>query len=640
MVFLVTALFPQMGWAASFVIQPKQSQLGLSCTGSATVYIHTGSQPVNAADMVIAYDASMVDKVRITPGSFFETYADQFVGSGRIRLTGFSITKNSSGSGVFATLHYTAVKTGTAPFTIQFLGPYVTTDSNIASAQTSDDVLTSVTNATISVTKESCSASTTPTARASSPTVPSKPRTVDSCQKIGCTQELLCAQPDATIISEQLACTDAGDSVIVTPLPHSTVAVTTLASGSMPKTSVYKKRVVLSWFGSTTRVVPGIETYVEMPLTSFVRPPTEMQLLISDAQYIAVFRPEQQQFDLTFVSPTSPGTYRSAFVYYFADGSREVQPFDVHVLRSGGIEGLTDVTHEAEITLYEGREPWDGGFFGQQNPLTVGKPNPFYQFAVTSGVYRLAVRAHGYQPYFSRTFFANGFVTEPVRLIPYPSSILDVDGWLDLIPGWIRNLRENPRSWLTLIPWDLVLWPLIFIAWIGMGRYHWMHLRILWLWIRYWTRREHLIVQPGQVYNEQTNHPVSFAVFIFSQTTKRAFRIFGFSNMHGQMGCLLQTGVYHGLVYALGYRPYSFEERVQTEAGVFRPMHALTPDPWLTTSTVWRRWKWRFITCSLGMGGIIVVLLAIVFPSWMHGMLVVGYLYAGHLRFRLPVHFP
>ncbi|MEI7740978.1 MAG: hypothetical protein WCJ29_00565, partial [bacterium] len=159
--------------AGSFTIGSGAFKEG--CPISVPIIINTASIQSDAANIIIHYNPNEIEildssasqnGIQIAPGSAYSIYADNFVdpNAGLIRLTGFSIGMQISGSGLFGSIPLQS-KPGitSSNITVEFV-PGSTLDSNIAEFLTSDDVLTSVTDSALTFVPGPCTADTRPPA--------------------------------------------------------------------------------------------------------------------------------------------------------------------------------------------------------------------------------------------------------------------------------------------------------------------------------------------------------------------------------------------------------------------------------------------------------------------------------------------
>lgn len=142
------------------------------CIYTSDIRINTGSSISNAADIIIQYEPQKVDiidgssdisGVQILPGNAYDAYFGNIVdeAGGVIRLTGVSVSNYLQGESVFGRIRFKA-KTGVTntTFAIHFDGVNVTSDSNVAIAQTSLDALGSVNSLNLNFAPGNCSQDT------------------------------------------------------------------------------------------------------------------------------------------------------------------------------------------------------------------------------------------------------------------------------------------------------------------------------------------------------------------------------------------------------------------------------------------------------------------------------------------------
>lgn len=153
--------------AASFKINPSSGTFNQNCTSSVDVILDAEGGSTNAADIIIDYDPAQVEVTQMKAGTVYTNYFGNVVDNtnGVIRLTGASFVGTFTSSGVFATIQFKPKNnSGSSSFSIRFTGanPYNTLDSNIADANTSNDLLSSVQNGTFNFGSSSCVTDTTP----------------------------------------------------------------------------------------------------------------------------------------------------------------------------------------------------------------------------------------------------------------------------------------------------------------------------------------------------------------------------------------------------------------------------------------------------------------------------------------------
>jgi hypothetical protein len=157
-----------------FSLSPNSSTFKKGCESSINIIIDTGSNESNAANIIINYNPSEIEiidsnlskpGVQIALGSAYEAYADNVVdeSTGKIRLTGLSISSSLKGKGTFGIIHFRS-KPGVENTTLSivFDGVGKTLDSNIAETNSSDDILAMVENGNYSFVEGRCFEDTTP----------------------------------------------------------------------------------------------------------------------------------------------------------------------------------------------------------------------------------------------------------------------------------------------------------------------------------------------------------------------------------------------------------------------------------------------------------------------------------------------
>jgi hypothetical protein len=149
---------------------PNSGNLVQGCSYAADIKVNAGSNLSNSADIIIDYDPAKIEIIdsmpnvagtQIKSGLAYEAYFGNQVdtSAGKIRLTGGSFTSSFTGDDLFATIQFKGKPGATnGSFVIYFTGAGATNtyDSNIAVAQTSQDSLGSVTNASFNFAPGSC----------------------------------------------------------------------------------------------------------------------------------------------------------------------------------------------------------------------------------------------------------------------------------------------------------------------------------------------------------------------------------------------------------------------------------------------------------------------------------------------------
>jgi hypothetical protein len=162
------ALLTTSAYAASLSFSPASPTFPNQCTSCIDIILNTAGATTNASDVIITYDTSRLEIIdalpsvsgtQVSPGSAYEAlfYNDVNTTTGVIKLTAGSATSIFNGSGTIATIllkNKTGVSSASLAYT--FSGAGVTTDSNIADYVTSSDLLTSVSNASITFSGTYC----------------------------------------------------------------------------------------------------------------------------------------------------------------------------------------------------------------------------------------------------------------------------------------------------------------------------------------------------------------------------------------------------------------------------------------------------------------------------------------------------
>lgn len=143
--------------AATFSLSPGSQQFTQECVSSVNILLDTEGASTNAVDMFLNFNSSEVEfidqnpniaGIQIKQGTVFPAYAtlDVNEGTGRIQSTAFDVFGSFNGNGVYATLVFRS-KPGVNATTFTF--DYTngsSTDSNVADVNTSNDLLSGVTN--------------------------------------------------------------------------------------------------------------------------------------------------------------------------------------------------------------------------------------------------------------------------------------------------------------------------------------------------------------------------------------------------------------------------------------------------------------------------------------------------------------
>lgn len=153
--------------AASFKISPNRATFNQNCISNVDIILDAENTPTNAADIIIDYDPTKIEVIKVVPGDVFTNYFGNIIDPilGTIKLTGASFVGQFNSHSTFATIQFKPkLNNSTATFNIRFTGAnqYNTLDSNIADVNTSNDILTSTNNGFFVFTSGSCILDTTP----------------------------------------------------------------------------------------------------------------------------------------------------------------------------------------------------------------------------------------------------------------------------------------------------------------------------------------------------------------------------------------------------------------------------------------------------------------------------------------------
>jgi len=156
--------------AATFQFDPSSATYSQTCSNTVDILMDTQGISSNSADIIVNYDPSKIEildndliksGIQIQPGIIYENYFGNQVdtGIGVIRLTGATFINGFNGIGIFASINFKSKPFATSTnFDIYMtgVGPEVSLDSNIVDTNTSNDILSGVTNAHYTFVTESC----------------------------------------------------------------------------------------------------------------------------------------------------------------------------------------------------------------------------------------------------------------------------------------------------------------------------------------------------------------------------------------------------------------------------------------------------------------------------------------------------
>jgi len=158
LIFILAFGFASRAYAAtgSFTLSPTTAALNVNQETTFTVTINTGGAQSPGADLALTYNPGVVTVVDIVAGTVYDQYVGKAIDNvaGKATISGLATSPTTlfTGTGTFATVRVRGVAGGSSPLTIKFtLGDR--NDSNISdnTQPTPQDVLASVTNASITV---------------------------------------------------------------------------------------------------------------------------------------------------------------------------------------------------------------------------------------------------------------------------------------------------------------------------------------------------------------------------------------------------------------------------------------------------------------------------------------------------------
>ncbi len=87
-------------------------------TGNVDVVVDAGSDTIRSADVVLLYDATVLEATSFAPGTFFPTVANNLT-SGKVTLTAYfnDAATSKSGTGIIGTVTFKGLKDGTSNLT-------------------------------------------------------------------------------------------------------------------------------------------------------------------------------------------------------------------------------------------------------------------------------------------------------------------------------------------------------------------------------------------------------------------------------------------------------------------------------------------------------------------------------------------
>lgn len=366
-----------------------------------------------------------------------------------------------------------------------------------------------------------------------------------------------------------------------------------------------------------------------------------------------------------FIAPRQIGLYEARVQSIFTDG-RIAQTSVVLKIQEAGrvferpLIGVptTPVPDATVRVLLPNGSVWDGGMYGQQNPVQTNNDGS-YAFEVPPGWYRVEVSKPGYETFTSEPFFSDGnLINLILQLIPLPrppeviagsgsstieqgfATLLSIGEWLGY---WIRRLWEflslgSTRDAIAnFLGWLLALALLVAMSAIPM-----FDLRMFGQWLLgamipflLWWRHKHADKQ-GTVYDAATKLPVDLALVRLVHAPTGLQVLTTVTDAVGRYALKIKkTGTYLIKIVKPGYVfPSELLNRVEedgeyrdlyygsrtkiTETGLWAPHVPVDPD--IPAESVaqarWRQGVRRAQHLILLGGALMGPLLFIAAPSW------------------------
>ena len=150
---------------ASLTLNPQNVSIGVGEQFTTVVSANLGGREVNGIDAVINYDPQLIEVIdsdiltpgiQIANGDLFSTllFNEIDVETGTITITASRISPGIpplTVNGILAAITFQALSPGQAEIQFEF-DPTTTSTSNVTEAKTSENILTTVSNATITIT--------------------------------------------------------------------------------------------------------------------------------------------------------------------------------------------------------------------------------------------------------------------------------------------------------------------------------------------------------------------------------------------------------------------------------------------------------------------------------------------------------
>lgn len=152
---LYVLFFPERALAAKLYLEPPTGNYGVGQQFQSRIMLDTEQKAVAGADAFLTFNPSILKAVKIEKGAIFNQYLGINIDNenGSLSASGIISLDNDagwSGSGVFATIVFEGLSTGTSQIVFDFTQGSKN-DSNIAVLDSTDDQLTSASGATYTI---------------------------------------------------------------------------------------------------------------------------------------------------------------------------------------------------------------------------------------------------------------------------------------------------------------------------------------------------------------------------------------------------------------------------------------------------------------------------------------------------------
>jgi hypothetical protein len=165
LLLIVSLTFPENTFAATLALSPSSGTYLVNQTFDVSVVLDTSGAETGGTDVIVLFDNTKLNLIDILPGSLYVQYIGENISNstGRATISGIASSTSNlySGAGTFATLRFRTLETGTANVSFEYTLNNLN-DTNVAVINKSGDSLTSVQNATYTI--STSTSSNTPTA--------------------------------------------------------------------------------------------------------------------------------------------------------------------------------------------------------------------------------------------------------------------------------------------------------------------------------------------------------------------------------------------------------------------------------------------------------------------------------------------